>query len=491
MSAVTDPLNKTWRGTAIDGRLAAVFGLLITLALHGALRRDRLSPTMAIAAARRRIPRLRRRRWSSSASRATSSGCRASRSAKADGTPDDQGRRGSESPRPRPRRRPTLDNPDDLEDPAAADQGKPDEAGQPEEPTRACSTSSKPVAAEHRDGRPVPCRSPAGLPACRTTSCRRAWRSAASTPPEVRFHRRGRLQERHQAYEDVGQQLRRRRRERCASRRAWSSPPPPKTATSRIGPRRQGRGGLYGNLAMRGRCFRRSRIRLQWSRAQAADRGSPVIRLSGAGIEFPAHRRAARRGRLRRCRRDALQSSTSRACSRCWTWPAPRRRRWPRALAFVAGVTSGRAGRHQDARRGRGQIEGRLYVTARRYGPARRYQSDLRDAVHDLANDIVKSFTGQAGVRPRIAIAMSAAWRATRSRLRRHGRRPLAWSSRRWPPTAQAAGVLARRRRDRVRCRAPATTRTSTSSPRAAAARRVSKQPGSTHGLGARRHTSR
>ena len=58
-----------------------------------------------------------------------------------------------------------------------------------------------------------------------------------------------------------------------------------------------------------------------------------------------------------------------------------------------------------------GQIEGRLYVTAR--GDTAQLSkvyrgADVRDAVHDFANDIVKSFTGQPGVfGSRIAIAMS------------------------------------------------------------------------------------
>jgi TolB protein len=58
-----------------------------------------------------------------------------------------------------------------------------------------------------------------------------------------------------------------------------------------------------------------------------------------------------------------------------------------------------------------GQVEGRVYVTAR--GDAavlsKVYRAgDVRDAVHEFANDIVKSFTGQAGVfGSRIAMAMT------------------------------------------------------------------------------------
>jgi TolB protein len=58
-----------------------------------------------------------------------------------------------------------------------------------------------------------------------------------------------------------------------------------------------------------------------------------------------------------------------------------------------------------------GQVEGRLYVTAR--GDTAQLSkvyrgSDVRDAVHELANDIIKSFTGQPGVfGSRIAVAMT------------------------------------------------------------------------------------
>jgi len=58
-----------------------------------------------------------------------------------------------------------------------------------------------------------------------------------------------------------------------------------------------------------------------------------------------------------------------------------------------------------------GQIEGRVYVTARGDTAqlSKVYRAgDVRDAVHEFANDIVKSFTGQAGVfGSRIAFAMS------------------------------------------------------------------------------------
>jgi TolB protein len=58
-----------------------------------------------------------------------------------------------------------------------------------------------------------------------------------------------------------------------------------------------------------------------------------------------------------------------------------------------------------------GQVEGRLYVTAR--GDTAQLSkvykgSDVRDAIHELANDIVKVFTGQPGVfGSRIAVAMT------------------------------------------------------------------------------------
>jgi TolB protein len=58
-----------------------------------------------------------------------------------------------------------------------------------------------------------------------------------------------------------------------------------------------------------------------------------------------------------------------------------------------------------------GQIEGRLYVTARGDTAqlSKVYRAgDVRDAVHEFANDIVKSFTGEAGVfGSRIAVALT------------------------------------------------------------------------------------
>jgi TolB protein len=58
-----------------------------------------------------------------------------------------------------------------------------------------------------------------------------------------------------------------------------------------------------------------------------------------------------------------------------------------------------------------GQIEGRLYVTARGDTAqlSKVYKAgDVRDAVHEFVNDIVKSFTGQPGVfGSRIAVAMT------------------------------------------------------------------------------------
>jgi TolB protein len=58
-----------------------------------------------------------------------------------------------------------------------------------------------------------------------------------------------------------------------------------------------------------------------------------------------------------------------------------------------------------------GQIEARLYVTARGDTAqlSKVYRAgDVRDAVHELANDIVRTFTGQPGVfGSRIAVAMS------------------------------------------------------------------------------------
>lgn len=58
-----------------------------------------------------------------------------------------------------------------------------------------------------------------------------------------------------------------------------------------------------------------------------------------------------------------------------------------------------------------GQVEGRLYITARGDTAqlSKTYRGgDVRDAVHEFANDIVKTLTGQAGVfGSRIALAMT------------------------------------------------------------------------------------
>src|SRR5215831_13980934 len=58
-----------------------------------------------------------------------------------------------------------------------------------------------------------------------------------------------------------------------------------------------------------------------------------------------------------------------------------------------------------------GQLDGRLYITGRGDAPvlSRSYRmSDIHDAVHELANEIVQSFTGQRGVfGSRIAFAMT------------------------------------------------------------------------------------
>jgi TolB protein len=58
-----------------------------------------------------------------------------------------------------------------------------------------------------------------------------------------------------------------------------------------------------------------------------------------------------------------------------------------------------------------GELEGRVYVTARGDAPvlSKSYRgADIRDAVHEFANDIVQSFTGQRGVfGSRIAFALA------------------------------------------------------------------------------------
>jgi TolB protein len=57
-----------------------------------------------------------------------------------------------------------------------------------------------------------------------------------------------------------------------------------------------------------------------------------------------------------------------------------------------------------------GALEGRVYVVARGDAPviSKTYRGEIRDAVHELANDIVQSFTGKRGVfGSRIAFAMT------------------------------------------------------------------------------------
>ena len=144
---------------------------------------------------------------------------------------------------------------------------------------------------------------------------------------------------------------------------------------------------------------------------QAADEDLPVIRLSGAGVELmriAVPRAEGDVGAGETLSKDlditglfqvldpgsfpaALQGEGLGFSSPLWTQVG--------AQAVVKMRVSG------------SEIEARLYVTARGDTAqlSKVYRAgDVRDAVHELANDIVKSFTGQAGVfGSRIALAMS------------------------------------------------------------------------------------
>ena len=159
------------------------------------------------------------------------------------------------------------------------------------------------------------------------------------------------------------------------------------------------------------------------ARAQAptGDEDLPPIRLSGAGVEMLRLAVPARGGRRRapaRSRRMSkdmdvtglfqvldpasfpaqLQSEGLGFSSALWTQVG--------AQAVIKMKASG------------GQLEGRVYVVARGDTPTltKTYRGgDIRDAVHEFANDIVQSFTGKRGVfGSRIAFAMTGRGR-TRS----------------------------------------------------------------------------
>ena len=99
-----------------------------------------------------------------------------------------------------------------------------------------------------------------------------------------------------------------------------------------------------------------------------------------------------------------------------------------------------------------GQLEGRVYVVARGDQPtlSKSYRdADIRDAVHEFANDVVQSFTGKRGVfGSRIAFAMSGRGAHEIGAVDMDGGRMARADEDglRQP----AAGVFARRRRDRV-----------------------------------------
>jgi TolB protein len=149
------------------------------------------------------------------------------------------------------------------------------------------------------------------------------------------------------------------------------------------------------------------------ARAQGADEDLPAVRLSGAGVELMRLGVARAEGdpdgtAAQTLSKDmdvtglfqvldpasfpaALQSEGLGFTSALWTQVG--------AQSVVKMRVSG------------GQVEGRLYITARGDTAqlAKVYRGgDVRDAVHELANDIVKTLTGQPGVfGSRIALAMT------------------------------------------------------------------------------------
>jgi TolB protein len=167
------------------------------------------------------------------------------------------------------------------------------------------------------------------------------------------------------------------------------------------------RGGLAGfALALA------SVLAASGARAQSGDEDLPAVTLSGAGVELLKLGVARAEGddgtAAQTLAKDmdvtglfqildpssfpaALQSEGLGFSSALWTQVG--------AQAVVKMRVAG------------GQIEGRVYVTARGDTAqlSKVYRAgDVRDAVHEFANDIVKSFTGQPGVfGSRIAFAMS------------------------------------------------------------------------------------
>jgi TolB protein len=152
------------------------------------------------------------------------------------------------------------------------------------------------------------------------------------------------------------------------------------------------------------------------ARAQGADEDLPAVRLSGAGVELMRLGVAKAEGdtdgtAAETLSKDmdvtglfqvldpasfpaALQSEGLGFSSALWT-----------QVGAQSVVKMRVLGGHAN------QVEGRLYITAR--GDTAQLSkvyrgSDLRDAVHELANDVVKTLTGQPGVfGSRIALAMT------------------------------------------------------------------------------------
>jgi TolB protein len=148
------------------------------------------------------------------------------------------------------------------------------------------------------------------------------------------------------------------------------------------------------------------------ARAQTGDEDLPVIRLSGAGIELMRIGVPRAEGdsgpAVETLSKDLDITGLFRVLDPA-SFPAALH---AEGLAFSSPLwTQVGAQAVVKMRVSGSQIEGRLYVTAR--GDTTQLSKvyrggDVRDAVHDFVNDIVKTFTGQPGIfGSRIAIAMS------------------------------------------------------------------------------------
>ena len=151
-------------------------------------------------------------------------------------------------------------------------------------------------------------------------------------------------------------------------------------------------------------------------RRRPATRTSPPSRLSGARRRDAEARRAARRGRRRigaRRGRDPVQGHGRHGAvpgARPGVVPGPAAERGAGVLVGAVDP-GGRAGGRQDegvaAARSRARSSSSRAATPPSLSKTYR-AADVRDAVHEFANDIVQSFTGQRGVfGSRIAFALT------------------------------------------------------------------------------------